>query len=280
MLCCVISVLQSQDNRGVDININGGVEFLIKDAKGRISGFDPRSRKRSDDINSSYGVFSVDSENPDVEPPEPAKVFMTYSPAEGIYRLTLFGTKLSSFTMYVTLSGVNAKDSKQIMTRGVIDSGAVQDYQFVYSLTPSEPYRIERIFTAGTLQSDINNCFLLGMLGGKEFSTKLIRGADEFDAALAKSDSSKARHQLEEMKRNIQEVYEKSSKEEKKKHEKATNRAGRNPFMNDAAFSLLTNDIHTLLENFQRMKDKEDRDGQGEDDHERMKEKQDRKGNE
>jgi hypothetical protein len=252
------STCYSQDYQGIQIHVNGEIEFVLTDAQGRRSGLDPRTEDRYDEINQSYGVFSVDSEDPNVEPPEPTHVFMTQSPIDGLYTLRLFGTKLTSFTLIVTIAGSDLKDQDQLVQHGVIDSGFVREYQFEYHLSPQTPYEMERVYSEGNLQDDINSCYAIDLLGNRQFHLRLLRGADAFDSKIAKGDTIRARHELLALKKDLEEVHKTMSKEEKKAPRRRGRRIHRptRDFVDDEAFEILTNDVDALLKQIPSLREK------------------------
>ncbi len=173
-----LSVREKQD-KNVEITVSGGVEFVLTNPGGKRSGFDPTLNKRYDEINHSYGVFSVDSENPDVEPPEPVNEFVDDNPLDGIYRLTLHGTKLSQFRLSILLlRSIVKSDGKAFIFKGVLDSGATQGYQFEYTSIPGAAFTANKIVDGQTVQQDLSLSFKIGWIKNRGILNSLQQKLD------------------------------------------------------------------------------------------------------
>lgn len=179
IIVTVFAKSQERVYRDLTVRVDGGVEFVITDPFNKKSGFDPKINKRYDEINDSYGVFTVDSEDPNVEPPESVNEFMTSEPIDGNYKLSLHGTKLSKFTLFIVLArSIQPGDRKAFEFKGISDSGATLQYQIEYASTPGVPLIARRIIEKSTLHQDLDNCFKLGLIKNQGLYTSLKQKAD------------------------------------------------------------------------------------------------------
>ncbi|MBM4162466.1 MAG: hypothetical protein FJ217_15365 [Ignavibacteria bacterium] len=242
VLACYLAEasLQERDFRSITVAASGGVEFLIQDSLGRRSGYDPRTAKRYDEINQSYGVFSIDSENPSVPAPEPVKEFMTYAPVDGNYTVTVFGTRSSPYRLSMTLSR-GIRDGADYDFGGVVDSNIVVQYQFRYTSVPHEPMSAFKVVRLQTLREDLRTCYTLKFVGEKELYNDLTRRLDKLDKYLSDKDSSKARHELEKFQEKIDQVRKETVKTEQKKAKPPKH------FISKDAYDILTEDVTLLL---------------------------------
>lgn len=253
------SLSLGQDNRfhSVTVRVNGAVEFVIKDPLGKRSGFDPKLNQRYDEINESYGVFSIDSEDPNVEPPESVNEFMTQNPVDGKYSLSLYGTKPSEYRLSIVISRA-LDEGADFIFKGVMDSAATVQYEFEYSSVSGTPFTATKVVSSSTLRQDLDNSFKLNLLGGREFYKELNHRLDKFEKELTKKDSSKARHELEKFWKNIDEVFQKEKKKEKNEEKEDKK------FVTDDAYQIFQEDVQALL-NQLPLKEKGEKDD--EDDH-------------
>jgi len=252
LLCGVLTdmIAQGRDFSSITVTLSGGMEFVITDSLGRRAGYDPMKRQRYDEINESYGVFSIDSENPEVESPEPVKEFMTHTPIDGRYRLTLFGTKSCRYTLSITLSR-GIQDGAEFDFDGVADSNTVQQYEFRYSAVPKTRMTANKIVQPVTLRKDLDQCYTLLLLGGKELHKDLTHRLDKFEKYLAHKDSSKAREELEDFKDKIEDVRKQTVKKEQKKERREKE------FLTKDTYQILQEDVDALLKQLpQRRKGK------------------------
>lgn len=214
-ICCfliitVFGIAQERVYRDLTVGVDGGVEFVITNPFNQKSGFDPKINKRYDEINDSYGAFSVDSEDPNVEAPESVKEFMTSEPIDGNYRLSLYGTKLSKFTLFIVLArSIRTGDRKAFEFKGVIDSGATLQYQFEYNSTPNVPFIAKKVVEGSTLLQDIYNCFKLGLIKNQGLYTSLKQKANN---AIAQHDKGQDRSAVNLLQAFLNEVKAQTGK--------------------------------------------------------------------
>jgi hypothetical protein len=226
------------------------------DAMGRRSGFDPLANRKYIEINESYGESSVDSEDPNVEPPEPVMEFMTSRPVDGAYELELYGTKLSPFTLSVTVGRSMGDRGKRFVFSGLIDKGNVVNYKFTYSSALNVPLSASKSVGLSTLRQDLDNCYKLKLFGGKELYRDLNQRVGTFERYLSKKDSLKARHELEKFGETLEREYKRTTKghDGKPKDKKR--------FVTEDAYRILNEDVDGLLDLLpkERKKNREDRD--------------------
>ncbi|HLA68386.1 MAG TPA: hypothetical protein VJN65_01690 [Bacteroidota bacterium] len=240
----------------VSVSVNGGIEFVLVDPLGRREGIDPITNQRYREINNSYGEFSVDSEDPDVDPPEPINEFMTHEPSDGLYRLTLYGTKVARYRLFIT---VFSQDKGQgIDTYGLIDSNQVRVLEFNYSSDSTMPFVVKKLVTATGLREDLSNCFKLGFLGGRPLYRELSQKVNRIDKRFEKKDSSGAHKELERLAKELKKVWEETERHEKRKRTPSR-------FVTTEAYQILNEDITILMSSFSPRKhhkgddDKKDR---------------------
>jgi hypothetical protein len=251
LILCVLIVYcgtnaQTREFHDLSVRATGGAEFVLKDALGRMSGFDPTTNRRYDDINNSYGVFSIDSENPDVQAPEAVNEFDTRDPVDGLYTLTLHGTKLTLYTLSVVITrSINDStgdvDGKEFNFKGVIDSGQVFSYVVRYASTRGAPLESYKIVQASSLRQDLACCYNLTLLGDKEIYKDLENRANKFSDYLIDKDSVKARHELEKLQEKLDQIRGDTVKKEHRKEKPPKH------FMTADAYQILEEDVNALI---------------------------------
>lgn len=237
MFPCSEAYAQRVESREISILVNGAVEFVLEDPLGRHSGFDPKLNRRYDEINKSYGKNEVDSENPNVEPPEPASEFITSDPLNGNYKLVLYGTKLSNYKLYVTLIRffdklTDSVDGKSFEFIGVIDSGATVQYQFEYNSTLNAPLIAKKVVEGLILLQDLDNCLKLGMIKNQGLYTSLKQKATNAIRQHAKGQDKSAVNLLQAFLNEVNAQTEKG--------------------LNKDAAAILTEDAEALIQQWQK----------------------------
>lgn len=242
----------SYTQNAISIDINGGVEFVVLDPIGRREGMDPIANQRFREINNSYGEFSVDSEDPDVDAPEPYNEFMADKGIDGLYRLTLFGTKPARYRLFIV---VRSKEKAQGFDMfGLIDSNQVRVLEFTYSNDSTVSFVVKKLITATDLREDLRNCFKLGFLGGRSLFRELVEKVEHIEKRLERKDSSKAFEELEKLAKELKKV-----RDETEKHEGRKRKPSR--FITKEAYDILNEDVTILMSSLPpRKHDKEDDD--------------------
>lgn len=231
----VISVSLSQDREFFRLEISGNIDFVVKNPDGKRSGFDPLVNRKYVEINDSYGVFSIDSEDPEIDAPSPVNEFMDDEPISGAYKVTLFGMKPSLYRISVSMSRT-IKDGHLVESRGVIDSNQVIEYALQYDRSPGRPYIVERVIEGRTLRKDLDNCYKLQLLGAKPLYVDLSHRLEKYEEWIQKGDTAKARQELEKLSKKLDEVYEKSKGPSK----------DLNHFIKEEAYRILKEDVGGL----------------------------------
>ena len=256
-----LTVDRASAQNGISIRVGGSVEYVVTDPQQRREGVDPIANQLYREINSSYGEFSVDSEDPDVDPPEPVNEFMTHDPVDGFYRLTLFGTKLARYRFSIVVDAQNK--GKSSVTFGTIDINQVRFMEFDYSSDSSKPFVLKKLITGTNLREDLNNCQKLGFLGGRSLFKELLEKAEHIENRLERSDSSKAYEEVEKFAKKLKKVRDETEKLEGKKPKS-------NRFITREAFDILSEDVAILMSSLSprkhHKKDDNRRDKQEDDD--------------
>lgn len=238
----------------VSISVNGGIEFVIVDPLGRREGIDPMANQRYREINNSYGEFSVDSEDPDIDPPEPANEFETHDPVDGLYRLTMYGTKAARYRLFVISRSQDKGEG--LDTYGLIDSNQVRVLEFNYSGDSTKPFVVRKLITATNLREDLGNCLRLKLLG-RSLYKELLERVEHIEKRLDRKDSSKAFEELEKLAMELKKL-----RNETEKHEGTKRKPNR--FVTKEAFDILNEDIAILMSSLPPRKyDKQDDDKKG-----------------
>ena len=236
----LVSVGEGQIDQfmAMSVLVDGGVEFVITDPQGRRSGFDISTGTRYDEINKSYGVMSIDSEDPDIDPPESSMEFATQSPLNGEYLLLLQGTKLAKYELCVDLIQDLGK-SVRFEYSGVIDSSGLQVFFLNYSSVIGDFIGAEREIEGKSLRTDLDNCYKLNLLGKKPLYIDLDHRVSKYEKYIEKEESAKARHELEKLDKKLDEVYKRTSKGKS---------ADPNHFIKEDAYRILKEDVKRLME--------------------------------
>ncbi len=220
----------------IDIGVHGPVDYVLIDPLGKREGINPLIKQRYREINGSYGVFSLDSEDSDEPAPEPVNEFYARNPVEGFYRLTLYGVELYRYRLFLSVDAQGK--GKGIETHGTIDSGQTRVFEFHYSRDSSAPLIVKRYITGSTLREDLASCFKLGYLGDHALYKHLSERVEHIEKRLERQDSSKAADELEklnkELKKELEEVGRGKGKTRKR-------------FVTQEAYEMLKDDIDILL---------------------------------
>lgn len=236
ILCMLLlySCMSAQNQEmTVELGVKGEIQFILTDPMGRREGIDPRSGARYREINNSYGVYSVDSEDPDFPAPPPIIEFISYSPIPGEYGLTLYGVGRSRYEIdgFLMVRPLRLTFS----TRGVIDSLQSAEYRFHLDTTGRKPW-FKKIVGVHSLRQDLDNCYKLELLGARPLYIDFSHRVAKYEEAAGKG-ASRAKHELEKFKKKLDEVYEKTKRATKEK----------NHFVTDLAYRILKEDIEVLL---------------------------------
>jgi hypothetical protein len=234
IIVCEMAVGQ-EDHKSIDIGARGEVEFILIDPSGRREGIDPRSGLRFREINNSYGVFSLDSEDPEIEAPPPVIEFITYSPLRGEYALTVVGVGRSQYSVAITLAWARASGAV-MKVEGVIDSLQAVKYVIRYDSTKTNS-SVKKIVVEGSLRQDLDNCYKLTLLGARQLYDDLSHRVDKYEEYVRENESSKARLELEKFSGKLDDVYAK------------TKGPSRDPnhFLSDTAYRILKEDVQGLM---------------------------------
>lgn len=238
------NTVSSQDFKHITIRVNGGIEYVIQDPSGLRAGINPFLGQRYVEINDSYGVHSIDSEDPNIDPPEPVNEFETFEPVDGSYEITLFGTKPSAFTLYVLLArSMMRGDRKAFDIVGVIDSGNTLKYEIEYSSTTQALFHVSKTVRSGTLRQDFENCYKLNLLGQHPLYQQLDARIRNYERHLERGDSSKAGDELVKFDKELDRI-----RNETIKHEQRPGRKDKPPlFLTEDAYTILKEDVAVLL---------------------------------
>lgn len=247
MLICLqiafaLSFQFSQNPGIIEVNIEGEIQFIITDPAGKRSGFDPVKQQRFDEINRSYGVMSVDSEDPEIEAPPSVKQFMTYTPLEGDYRLVVKGLLSTRVTSNILMARSTRGDSKVFEFEAVLDSGQSVEYLLQFDQVRNAPFRVSRVLSDHSLRQDLDNCYKLQLLGAKQLYIDLSHRVDKYEEWIQKADTAKARQELEKLGKKLDEVYVKSKGPSKDP----------NHFIKEDAYRILKEDVGGLVEYLSR----------------------------
>jgi hypothetical protein len=116
------------------------VEYQIINSEGLITGFDPNTGGKIQDIPyANYFEESIDSLDPDTPPSEPHKVLMIDTPASGNYIIRVIGVGEGPFSIMMSGksdNGANIADAPIIT--GTAYPGMVESYRLQYSSTTGE----------------------------------------------------------------------------------------------------------------------------------------------
>jgi len=235
----ILLAVVTSEAQDIIVHVSSHVEYVITDSRGRRTGFDPVLDRSYSEINNSYGVSSIDSEDPNMEPPEPVNEFMSNDPVDGTYHLKLFGTKLAGYRLVTGISR-GPGDGKTFEFIGVIDSNGVQEYEFNYSSIPGVPFQATKSTNGNILRQDFENCYRLKLLGNKSVYKELSNRISQIERRFGQGDSSKAYEELKRLGRQLKKV-----KEETEKHEQRKQKSDR--FITKEACDILAEDI-TILE--------------------------------
>ena len=240
LLLLSIEVSRGQDDKltTITVRIDGDIEFVISDPAGNRSGFNLFDKVNYVEINDSYGVMSIDSEDPDVEAPPSVNEFTTDEPLEGRYSLTLFGTRPTKYRLSIVMIRT-LSDGGVSVFHGLIDSGQTQEYSFEYTPEVGKEYLASRLIESSSLRQDLENCYKLTLLGTKPLFIDLDHRVSKYEEYIEKDESAKARHELEKLDKKLDEVYEKTSK---------GNSADPNHFIKEDAYRILKEDVKSLTE--------------------------------
>lgn len=235
-MCLLCDQAFAQDDfKVIDIGAWGEVEYVVTDPKGRRAGVDPRSEVRYGEINNSYGVYSVDSEDPDIPAPPSVMEFITYSPIAGTYRLTIFGVSPSKYRIAVTMAA-RPSLSTVLTLEGVVDSLQSVEYSFHYDTTGRNAW-FRKIIEPQSLRQDLDNCYKLDLLGGRPLYTDLKHRVKKYEQWMERRGAVKARHELQKLKEKLDQVHKKTKRGTQDK----------NHFVTDLAYRILQEDIEALL---------------------------------
>lgn len=234
VLLLIAQDLQAQKPFRLEIHAGGDIEFVLVDPSGRREGVNPITGERFRGINNSYGVFSIDSEDPDIDAPPSVIEYINSHSIPGTYSFTVFGRERSTFQFSFLVAWEWAQSST-LAFEGVIDS--LQSTEFILSIEPSSRMlEVHRGVTASTLRQDLDNCYKLDLIEGEPLYADLSRRVDKYEL-LSESDTAKARGELEKLEKKLEEVWEKS---------KGPSRDP-NHVLKDLAYRILTEDVRELL---------------------------------
>lgn len=231
-----VSFLVAQERDFFRVMIHSDVDYVVVNPDGKKSGFDPTTKTTYKQINDSYGVMSVDSEDPDIDPPPPVYEFVDDEPISGEYMLTLHGTSLSKFNLFVLLTR-SLEDGERKNVIGIIDSNQTTEYVVRYDRSPGKPYVVEKVIENRTLRRDLENCYKLQFLGGKPLYIDLNHRVEKYEGWIQKADTAKARQELKKLEKKLDEVYEKSKGPSKDP----------NHFIKEEAYRILKEDVMGLM---------------------------------
>lgn len=224
----------AQDYQKLDVAARGHVQYIVHDPTGKREGKDPRTGAEFSEINGSYGVFSLDSEDPEIDPPPSVIEFAAY-PVLGEYSITIIGIGPTEYSLTVTTAW-SLRSSQVSRFEGVIDSLQSIEYVIHYA-SEKETSWFGKVVRTGTLRQDLDNCYKLKLLEGKPLYTDLRHRVDKYESFLSKSDTVNAKSELEKLGKKLEEVWEKS---------KGPSRDP-NHVLKDAAYRILTGDVRALL---------------------------------
>jgi hypothetical protein len=226
-----------RENPRITVRVDSRIEFVITDPQGKRSGFNPIENTKFVEINDSYGVMSIDSEDPDIEAPPAVAEFDDDAPTKGTYSLTLFGTRIAAYRMSITMSRT-LDDGDVLVIRGVIDSGQTQTYSFDYTPEVGKEYKVSKVIVSNSLRQDLEGYFKLNLLGGHLLFRDLSRRVSKYEEYEEKSNTTKAVHELVKLAKKLDEVYKKTIKG-KSSHP--------NHFITEDAYRILKEDVVELM---------------------------------
>lgn len=233
-LLLVTQVLRGQESFILEIHASGNIDFVLVDPSGRREGINPITRERFRGINNSYGIFSLDSEDPDInQPPSVIEFINSYSIA-GSYSLSIFGHRSTTFSLEI-VAAWKKKGHARFVIEGAIDS--LQSVEYGMNIKSSSEASVQKVMTSNVLRQDLDNCYKLGLLEGEPLYTDLRHRVDKYESFLSRSDSVNAKRELEKLEKKLEEVWEKS---------KGPSRDP-NHILKDMAYRILTGDVRALL---------------------------------
>lgn len=236
VLILIAQVLRGQESLILEIHASGNIDFVLVDPSGRREGINPITRERFRGINNSYGIFSLDSEDPDIDAPPSVIEFINSRSMVGAYSVNIFGHRPTTFSFNILVVWKERRNASFVI-EGAIDS--LQGLEYVLNIQSSpETSAIQKIVSAATLRQDLDNCYKLNLLVGEPLYTDLRHRVDKYESFLSKSDTVNAKRELEKLEKKLEEVWEKS---------KGPSRDP-NHILKDVAYRILTGDVRTLLQ--------------------------------
>ena len=227
------SSAQTSDSTIV-VHLVGPAEFVVRDSSGRKTGFDPILEVDYKEIpGSAYGTGGAGSEDPNYPPIEYSE-FALDNP-DGKYTLEIIGVDGGKFELrgfFLRGKGVG----REFLSLGVISEGQRVFYDLTYEVTPLGEMSIARRFESSSLRQDLDNCYKLQLLGAKPLYIDLNHRVGKYEEWIQKTDTVKARQELEKLEKKLDEVYEKSKGPSKDP----------NHFIKEDAYQILKEDVVEL----------------------------------
>jgi hypothetical protein len=167
----------------VQMVLEGPIQYIVTDSRGRKEGRDPRTGTDYSEIpNAGYGLSGVDSEDPDIPALEVWEFGFNSPISDPFFRETysveVIGTGRGMFTgvlgMTQTLSGKGA----HFEIKGVIDSAQSVFYTFNFSTDSTETPTMSKNVTPSGLRQDLDNCFKLNLINNRGLYTSLKQKAE------------------------------------------------------------------------------------------------------
>jgi hypothetical protein len=122
-------------------NSLGHPEFLITDPLGRQSGFDVSKGMEVEGIPRAVYYYERIDDDETGEPGNESAILESYTPAEGLYKMSVLGTVSGGYFLNILVSDINLNRNRQDLY-GTTYPGKIDNYEMTYSLTDASKFQI------------------------------------------------------------------------------------------------------------------------------------------
>ncbi len=211
----------------MDLNVGDSADFLIADASGEKTGFDPITGSVLQQIpTSSYVKGSIDDDETGAAGPDFHSI-QIFRPGSGVYTVTVVGHKLGEYNLAITPFAQDGSAEPQLLIPGIAGLNSNSTFTVQYSPTLGS---VSTVVTVASFQStiaDITNSLQLGLINNQGIANALSSKINAASSASASGNNATSRNILNAF---INQVNAQTSKH-----------------VNGTAVQVLLNDANSLL---------------------------------
>ncbi len=174
-----------------------GVDLLVTDPQGRITGVSSENGQRFDGIPAS-SLFSeaLEDDETGAPPTETTQLFHAFQPASGNYSIQVRGYQPSIYTLIVRNFSADGSQQEPIQQVGISGFGSTSQFEVTVGSDSGFQPQVTRRASFGSTAQDIQNAAALGLIDNQGITQSLTAKVEAAQSAASRGQFDAARNIL------------------------------------------------------------------------------------